>query len=263
MGGANLLIWEERWLWIGLSFLLALIASWWIWAMDRYAADDSWWAALLRKPALPLLWESIRWLYALGLPAMVLLWRHALTERGLGLQPLRFLDSTLPAQARLANWNDWARDLGLTFAVLLLALLIRHLSGLPLPTRRRWDRGAAAAFGEALIHQVHWAFYREPFILRWGAATGSWGGLALVALEAALNPLRWRDLRDAGRRPLLLWRGFLAVVALLLFLMTENLILMVLADALLTWLGEGGPRWVKLRHLASAPPLPHEERSTA
>jgi len=263
VGGADLLIWEERWLWIGLSILLALIASWWIWAMDRYAADDSWWAALLRKPALPLLWESARWLYALGLPAMVLLWRHALTERGLGLQPLRFLNPAATTAERLANWNDWVRDLGLTLAVLALALLIRYLSGRPLPTRRRWDRGAAAAFGEALVHQVHWAFYREPFVLRWGAALGSWGGLALVALEASLNPLRRRDLQDAERRPALLWRGFLAVVALLLFQMTQNLLLMVLADALLTRLGEGGPRWVRLRHLASAPPLSHEKDRTA
>ncbi len=261
MGGADLLAWEERWLWLTVSILIALIASWWIWAMDHYAADDSWWAKLLRRPWLPHLWESLRWLYALGLPALVLLWRHALTERGLGLQPLHFLNPNLPTTQRLENWNDWVGDLGITLALLTLALLIHHLSTRPLPRRRRWDRGLAAATGEALLHQAHWAFYREPFVLLWGVAWGSWGGLTLIALEAALNPLRWRDLRDETRRPYLLWRGFLAIEALLLFQMTENLALMVLADLLLTWWGEGSARWVKLRHLAPPSPFPPGGRS--
>lgn len=253
MGGAEL-AWEERWLWLGVSLLLGLLISWWIWAMDRYAAEESWWADLLRAPWMPALWEGARWLYAFGLPAAVLLWRHALTERGLGLQPFAALDESLPAAARLANWNDWMADLGITAAIVAIVALLHTLGLRPIAAARSPRRPATmTALGEAVLHEVHWAFYREPFVLLLGAEMGSWAGLGLVALEAALNPLRWRDLHDAERRPLLLWRAELAVVSLLLFILTGNLPLMILAEPRQQCVGEGGRRRVALRHLASRP----------
>ncbi len=249
MGGAEL-IWEERWLWLAVSVTVAWLASWWIWAMDRYAAEGSWWARLLQAPWMPALWHALRWTYYLGLPAFVFFGRRALTGRGLGLQSLLFLDRTLPTATRLVNWRDWVADGGITVAVIAVVLSVRWLtlrrSGF---TRSRWREGPWAAGREALLHEVHWAFYREPFVLLWGSGTGSWAGLMLVALEAAFNPLRWRDFRQSDRLLLLLWRAALAVVSVLLFQMTGNLLLMILADGCLTLCGEGGASWVRLRHL--------------
>jgi len=76
---------------------------------------------------------------------------------------------------------------------------------------------------EAAYHEVHWAFYRNAPILTWGMYWGIWGGLALEALEAALNPAWRKNLADPQRAPARLMRGALAVVSGVLFLLTQNL----------------------------------------
>jgi len=91
---------------------------------------------------------------------------------------------------------------------------------------------------------VHWAFYRSApiFILAQAQIAGNeywgvWIGLALVALEAALNPA-WREgLADPERAPARLVRGALAVVSSVMFIQTTdgNLLLSLLLHFCVSW----------------------------
>jgi hypothetical protein len=83
---------------------------------------------------------------------------------------------------------------------------------------------------EAAYHEAHWAFYRNAPILAAGTYWGVWIGLALAALEAALNPAWRRGLADPQRAPAQLMRAALAVVSSVLFLLTENLWLALILD---------------------------------
>jgi hypothetical protein len=101
---------------------------------------------------------------------------------------------------------------------------------------------------EAAYHEAHWAFYRNAPTLAVGTYWGVWTGLALVALEAALNP-GWRQgLSDPQHAPGRLMRGALAVVSSALFLLTENLWLAIA----LHW----GVSWGLARLVRALPLLP-------
>jgi len=92
------------------------------------------------------------------------------------------------------------------------------------------------ALREAIYHQAHWAFYREPFVLLLGVGLGTWAGLIPVAAEALVNPARWTDLQSPARGRDLLIRVGLAVLSALLFIQTQNIWLAILADTGLLWL---------------------------
>ncbi len=231
---------QERWLWLAGSLGIAFIVSWAGWLARRPRDPQwSWWERWHHWRGRPWLSQSARLLYAIGIPAAALFWRGALTERGLGLQPWLWSDAASPG-AFQSNWESLMRDLGWALSIMagtgaLLALgrrATRHSSGKALPLRR--DFGIALR--EALYHQVHWAFYREPFVLVWGIGNGTWLGLLPVMLEAALNPARWAELRSSqrGGRDLLV-RAALAVASILLYIRTQNLWLALLVDVSLGW----------------------------
>jgi len=88
---------------------------------------------------------------------------------------------------------------------------------------------------EAAYHEIHWAFYRNAPVLAWGAYGGVWGGLALVVLEAALNPAWRAGLAAPQRAPAQLLRGALAVVSGALFLQTQNLWLALILHWGVSW----------------------------
>ncbi len=221
---------------------LALIAALTGW-LARY------WAARADAPTLlkrwltwtgrPWLAQGARLLYAVGLPTLVLLWRGALTARGLGLQPLMWLDPTAPPEPARANLLDWARDLGWAWLLCTATALIlcagqraaQRAAQQTLSTRR----DGAIALREACYHQAHWAFYREPFVLLWGPVAGAFGGLLPITLEAALNPARWADLRAAGAGRDLLIRAALAVLSAMLYVLTQNFWLTLWVDFGLSW----------------------------
>ncbi len=215
---------EQRWLWIGGSILLAIFAAWVRWAAARPPLPE-WQVKLERSPAAPWLAQAARLLYAVGIPATVLLAQGQLTLRGLGLQPRAGLD--------WMRESGWSLALGVG-ALAIFALARRASALLPLHRAKRQD--GWVALREAVYHQTHWAFYREPFVLLWGPALGAWAGLLPVALEAALNPARWADLRtNSPQSRALLFRAALAIISVLVYIQTQNFWLALLVDAVLGW----------------------------
>jgi hypothetical protein len=227
-----------RWVWLGGSLLLAVLlvqVSWWL---SRRWQGQARFDRFVDSALFPSLLQVGRLLYYIGLPFAALIWgRDAVVERLLGLQPLD------------GNWADWAGDaswavaLGLAaWAVLAVGWwAVRRAGGGPRPTGA--DASAWTFLREAAFHEVHWAFYRNAPVVALGMAWdvdlgtywGTWAGLALAALEAALDP-RWRaNLRDAERAPATLVRAALAVLSAVFYLQTTNIWLAVLVHWGVTW----------------------------
>jgi hypothetical protein len=99
---------------------------------------------------------------------------------------------------------------------------------------------------------VHWAFYRHApvYTIIWlgGLAAdrywSAWCGLALVALEASLNPAWRRQLLDPEQAVVVLERASLAVVSAVLFGLTNSLLLAVAVHWGVWW---GLQRWERAR----------------
>jgi hypothetical protein len=207
---------------------------------------------LRRTLQSPWIVHTTRLLYAVGIPAVALFWQHDLTARGLGLRPL---PSSQAAGEEIvasptytsATWETWMRDAGWTLA-LAAALGVLFYVGERTAQRQTpkatgdteitRHRDLGIALREAVYHQVHWAFYREPFIIRWGIATGSWLGTLPVLLENLLNPLFWERIRahDETYRRVQIFRWGLLAAGTLVYLKTQNLWLAVGMDALVGWL---------------------------
>ncbi len=232
--GQLTLTWSESWLWLGSSLLLAIL--WknivWFFRQPRLGIIGKSLTRLAAWRFSPWLLQILRLLYFIGLPFAALLWGHDAVIGGfLGLQ--RFDLSTLGGEGIDDSWLDWVHDVG--WAVVL------GLGAWGLLTLGWWayrralvtadEKGAvtnASVSGwvllrEAAYHEAHWAFYRNAPILAWGAYWGIWAGLALVALEATLNPAWRKGLDDPRRAPAQLMRGALAVVSSVLLWLTQNL----------------------------------------
>ena len=210
--------WSEGWLWLGGSLLLAILwaSLAWFFRQPRPGAVGEAITRLVTWRFSPWLLQLLRLLYYIGVPFAALLWGHdAVVGRLLGLQPLDVHVAGGPevAATLAANWSDWAHDVGWAVAlglgawgVLALgwwtyrrALAVAGAAGLAAGTQNSgW-----VFLREAAYHEIHWAFYRNAPILAVGTYWGAWAGLALVALEAALNPA-WRagpGRSAAGPRP--------------------------------------------------------------
>jgi hypothetical protein len=244
----------ERWVWLNVSLVIALLASALRWFLERpylqrylnanavpgANAVPSANAVSIPHRAVwdrPWIIHPLRLLYAVGIPALALLWRGVLTPSGLGLKPFFWADQTLSTLS--GSWDSWMRDLGWTCAFaggfwVLVVLADRAAKRLAPPRVTR--HSLSAALREAVYHQAHWAFYREPFVLLLGVGMGAWAGLLPVAGEALLNPARWTDLQSPTRGRDLLIRVGLAVLSAMLFIQTQNIWLMLLADSGLIWL---------------------------
>jgi hypothetical protein len=224
----------ERWIWLIGSVGVAMSAAILQWILERWPQRPSDDAPHARDVAARAwLVQPLRLLYAVGIPAAALLWRGTLTSRGLGLHP--------PGSA-----TDWMQDLGWGAAIVALtggALLLGDLQARRLTERTpSTHHNLGVALREAVYHEAHWAFYREPFVLLWGAGPGAWAGLIPVALEALANPARWTDMQRPHRGRDLVVRAGVAVASAMLYIQTQNLWLALGADALLGWgLGQTAP----------------------
>jgi hypothetical protein len=242
--------WGEGGLWLSISLLLA--AFWanlaWFFRQPRPGAIGGFVSRLVAWRFSPWLLELLRLLYYIGMPFAALLWGHdAVVGRLLGLQ--RF-DLPTPVGKEVsatvaANWLDWAHDVGWTAAVGIGAwgLLALGWWAYRRAMASAGEAGGLAGAGssgwvllrEAAYHEVHWAFYRNVPIVAVGPYWGVWIGLALVVLEAALNPAWHEDLADPRRAPGQLMRGALAVVSSVLFLLIENLWLALILHWGVSW----------------------------
>lgn len=232
--------WEERWVWLCGSLLLALLSAWIAEAFRHMGGKPgAWYQRWQRWPGRPWVLHTVRVLYAVGIPATALIWRGALKESSLGLQPFPWQNTPLSTTSLPHHWEDWLRDglwaLGIGIAVTLLiqwTQVTLKRAGHPWPALRG---DGLLSLREAVIHEVHWAFYREPWLLLWPTPIGVWAGWLLVGLEAALNPARWRDLRTPLSSRTLVLRAALAVISALLFLQTQNLWLAIVTHTCLDW----------------------------
>lgn len=245
----------DRWLWLLGSFLLAVVTTQIAFRAQRTQRSPTWLSDLLVWPYTPTLVLILRILFYIGIPLAALDWgRDVIIPKWMGLQPLlafRGLLETPASGGELAeNWSNWIQDAGWVVGLgsgtwLLLAV------GWWSVARKAWLNGPfpathaspGIAFLEATLHEVHWAFYRNvPIValaltrpdaeaLYWGA----WAGMALVTLEAILNPYWWVALFSPHDAPRALMRAGLAGLSMALFLKTQNLWLAILAHWGVSW----------------------------
>jgi len=260
---------SEGWLWLSGSLFVAIL--WtnlaWIFRPPRSGAIGEFVTRLASWPFSPWLLQFLRILYYLGVPFAALLWGHdAVVERSLGLKQLVLPTSggnTVSGDVA-ANWLEWAEDIGwaVTLGVGAWTLLAlgwwayrRALTAIGEGNAVTGaDSSGWVLLREAAHHEAHWAFYRNVPVLAAGAYWGAWVGLALVALEAALNPAWRKGLANPWQAPAQLMRGALGVVSVALFLLTQNLWLALAVHWGISW---------GLAVLARALPLlPGVERET-
>ncbi len=232
--------------WLAASFSLYALAAQLAWqlrwalqsAHDHPEYDQGLWR-LLDWPFMPWLEQAARFGYYLGIPFL------AATSGAIGADLLGIRGSEWVAGKSFQGFlqEDWARGAGLatlsvlaTWSVWLAGrLLARRQKLAPLPTRlpgSAWQR-----LLDALYDQVHWAFYRSgPILWLDDVYWGVFAGLALVLLEAALNPAHRWLLEDPETAATPQLRLGLAWTSALLFLATRNLWLTMAAHLALVGL---------------------------
>jgi hypothetical protein len=223
-------------IWLITSLSVAIVATNVTWLAFRpIRKRGSKQAAPLESILAALAWLLVSLFFLLPPPAA---WRFgALSPRLMGLTGI-----------------DWVAGLGdgAPLACLIIGLLIfgwlvyRHtLPGDRSRTRAERVGATLRAPVDAALLQWHWAFYRaltiallpimagvlesNEFLLPLGrqlAAAplywGSWLGLALIALEWALNPFARAELHRPGRQEIALLRVALAIATTALFTLTPN-----------------------------------------
>ncbi|MBN1876668.1 MAG: hypothetical protein JXA33_20750 [Anaerolineae bacterium] len=251
----------ERWFWLAVSLVLALFTIIVRWILEqpesRFAEQLAAWRT---RPEADWIIHTTRMVYALGIPTLALFWRGVLTERGLGLKPwpwtkdaASFLIQYGQNTARPSEiiWEMWVQDLGWCLLFATAFGFIIKMSDLTVlrmqktasgrqpansPSYTPATRESPHALREAIYHQVHWAFYREPFVLLWGVAQGAWLGLLPVAFEALINPPWWKKLRSPTHSRDTFIRIGLAVLSVLIYIQTQNLWLAILTDTILSFI---------------------------
>lgn len=134
---------------------------------------------------------------------------------------------------------DWGASFGYGLALAGLALGVLLLAGITVrrsgPADGAWSTPSAAVVGSLLLAieagalQFQWAFYRDAAIQAaeaWGVAAptpaGTWIGVGLVGLQAALNPALRRDLRSPTDGAVRMLRLSLLLVTAVLYLLSRN-----------------------------------------
>jgi hypothetical protein len=247
----------DRWDWLLGSIILATRASLTHWllhyvtgaANKRQCADNTWVSVLparaLRTMESPWVVFPIRLIYAIAIPAAALFWQGALTARGLGLQPMLAVTLALPGAHNVtqsgAPGQAWGADLNWLVAVAGVTALVMaagsHYARQLAPQSTPGKRNLGVAILEAVYHEVHWAFYREPFVYVWGIGLGSWLGALPVLLETGISLMFWERLHTRGmayQRQTLVRAG-LFVASTQLYVLTHNLWLAIALDALVGW----------------------------
>jgi hypothetical protein len=238
---------NERWLWLGGSFLLAVLSANLAWLFRKYHLGkiSDLVSRLTAWPFSPWLFQFLRLVYYVGVPSAALMWRRVIVEQYLGLS-----GGTEAIAPEAVKWTHWARSLGWAAVLGIGTLFLLALGwwSYRRASTNNVDRGQVAAtdvsvwvlLREAIYHELHWAFYRNAPIValhEYGGDTywGIWIGLAIVTLEAILNPAWRKDLADPREAPARLMRGALAIVSSVLFWEMPNLWLAMALHLGVSW----------------------------
>lgn len=220
---ASQLVWQSQWLFLAayLSGDARTLTQSTTHYEDAQVSVESWTDHLI-----PWAIEVIRFVYYLGLPFLVTL-NGLLGADLLGLRGTNVVDGR-SVQGFL--WEDWVQGLGLAVAALMAMVGVWVVRGL-VSRRAGLAPGVRGIPGplwqrllDVLYYQVHWAFYRSgPILWLEDVYWGTFAGLALVWIEAGLNPaFRWQ-LRSSETASLPLFQIATAWISALLFLGTQNL----------------------------------------
>lgn len=128
--------------------------------------------------------------------------------------------------------DEWLRGIVIAAGVVGFVLLALRLSLPNAAVALLHHEGAFLSMRSALYEQTHWAFYRAPFILLLNdAMLGAIAGAVLIALEWLAHAFIQRgDTRSHAR-----WWVMLCclLAGAALFLLTQNLWLMIAADLII------------------------------
>lgn len=125
--------------------------------------------------------------------------------------------------------DEWARGTVIAAAVAAFVLMALRLSSRENASGALQHEGAFVAVRNAFYEQAHWAFYRAPFILLMNdAALGVVAGTGFIALEWLAHAF----IQHGNHRSPARWWMMLccALAGGALFLLTQNLWLMIAAD---------------------------------
>ncbi|MCJ7737503.1 MAG: hypothetical protein MUQ10_09360 [Anaerolineae bacterium] len=238
------------WPWLICSVFVAIITSNLAWLFRNPHSNQLGQsiANLRAKRFTPWIVEILRLLYFAGLPFAALFWGHdAIIGRVMGLQPVAFplVGSESTTSQIPALWADWTRDGGWAIAIAVAAWIVLALgwgsyrralqtddlteSSTPSPISG-W-----ALLRDAAYYEIHWAFYRSIAVVAFGAYSGTWIGLALTAIEAALCPAWRQSFLRREEAPMSLAHAMLSFSSGLLYLLTENLWLAIAMHWLVIW----------------------------
>jgi hypothetical protein len=203
--------------------------------------------------------QLLRLAYFIGLPYAALL-TGSLAPIDLGLTG---------TGGTLLGWDVavWLRSLSVTLTVGLLVLLPNGLASWQLARSASGgaldadDRSAGGLVVEAIYAEIHWAFYRTaPLILLENVYVAALIGLGLIGLEWSVELIRNGLGRAPEERQRWLRRVVLLAVSATLFVLTQNLWLLIALHLVLeltwkAWLG-------RLVHRSIGQPDPEEQLLT-
>lgn len=130
--------------------------------------------------------------------------------------------------------EDWLRGLGVAASAVAFVLIVLWFAArFGAVTRWVGRRGMLLTMRNAAYNEVHWAFYRSPFVLLLGDAYwGTLAGLVMIVVEL----LAWRAMLRRTPSDMLLLAMCL-LTSSLLYLATRNLWLMIAAHVTIHMVG--------------------------
>ena len=218
----------ELLIWTGLSLLLGIVA-----VNAAYRAQSGRFIQYVEETTTgALLRELALFAFMVGVPFLALI----AGSSGVDLMALG-KDLTGPDNILGFPFADWVRGIGQTALVVACVLAVLWLAGRVAPGTHAWGIGLLGV-RDAFYHEVHWTFYRAaPALwtgdLYWGVVIG----MIPVVLEWITHPdVSFWSATVEGRQVLAV-RLACALTSGFLFLATQNLWLMILANLVIQLAG--------------------------
>ncbi|MCL4504426.1 MAG: hypothetical protein M1434_14485 [Chloroflexi bacterium] len=169
--------------------------------------------------------ETLLFLFMVGIPFVALI----SGATGVDLMALG-TDLANPDHVAGFTFANWVRGFGVVVVAVTGIVLLLRIIGKTSPRGKPWATGAQA-IRDAVYNEAHWVFYRNaPALLLndpyWGVVIGT----AAVLIEWFAHPLGGGWLHSIESRQRLVLRLACLLCSAFLYLATQNLWLMILAD---------------------------------